>query len=67
MNRVKVSNQYRIVIPRRVREALHIRKGQIVSVLAVGGVIEIVPDEDIREMEGLFPELMLTDIREESA
>ncbi|MHB9026175.1 MAG: hypothetical protein ACYC7E_18715 [Armatimonadota bacterium] len=30
----------------------------------VGGVIEVVPDRDISEMEGMFPELSLTDIRD---
>jgi len=45
---------------------MNIRKGQTVSIIPVGGVIEIVPDEDISEMEGIFPELTLTGIREES-
>jgi len=66
MSRVKVSDKFQIVIPREVRKALNIRKGQTVSVIPVGGVIEVVPDEDIMEMEGIFPELTLTGIREES-
>ncbi len=32
MARVKVSSKYQIVIPRKVREALGIQKGQMVSV-----------------------------------
>jgi len=66
MSRVKVSDKYQIVIPREVRKVMNIRKGQTVSVIPVGGVIEIVPDEDISDMEGIFPELTLTGIREES-
>lgn len=66
MSRVKVSNKYQIVIPREVRETLHIQKGQMVSVIPVGGVIEVVPDRDIAEMEGIFPDLTLTNIRDES-
>ena len=66
MSRVKISSKYQIVIPRKVREALHLRKGQTVSVIPVGGVIEVVPDRDIAEMEGIFPELTLTDIRDEA-
>jgi len=32
----------------------------------MGGVIELVPDRDIREMRGAFPQLTLDDIRDES-
>jgi AbrB family looped-hinge helix DNA binding protein len=66
MSRVKVSSKYQIVIPREVREVLHIHKGQTVSVIPVGGVIEVVPDRPLAEMEGIFPEITLTDIREET-
>jgi AbrB family looped-hinge helix DNA binding protein len=65
MAQVKVSSKYQIVIPREVREALRIRKGQMVSVVPIGNVIEIVPDRDISEMEGIFPSLSLDGIREE--
>ncbi len=65
MAQVKVSSKYQIVIPREVREAMGIHKGQTVSVIPVGNVIEIVPDCNIAEMEGVFPELTLDGIREE--
>ncbi|MHB0913223.1 MAG: AbrB/MazE/SpoVT family DNA-binding domain-containing protein [Armatimonadota bacterium] len=66
MSRVKISDKYQIVIPKDVRKALNIRKGQIVSVVPVEGVIEVVPDQNIDEMEGIFPTLTLEDIRDES-
>ena len=66
MARVKVSDKYQIVIPREVRETLHIRKGQMVSVIPVGGVIEVVPDQELATLEGAFPGISLTDIRDES-
>lgn len=66
MARVKVSSKYQIVIPREVREALHIRKGQTVSVVPVGGVIEVVPDQELATLEGAFPGVSLEDIRDES-
>jgi AbrB family looped-hinge helix DNA binding protein len=65
MSRVKVSNKYQIVIPRDVREALHIQKGQTVSVIPVGGVIEVVPDRDLAELEGAFPGISLEGVRDE--
>ena len=66
MAQVKVSSKYQIVIPREVRDALDIRKGQTVSVIPVGNVIEVVPDRDISEMEGMFPDLTMDSIRDES-
>ena len=66
MARVRVSDKFQIVIPRDVRKALNIRKGQTVSVIPVEGVIEVVPDQDISEMEGIFPGLTLEDIRDET-
>jgi AbrB family looped-hinge helix DNA binding protein len=60
-----VSSSYRIVIPRNVRQALSIRRGQMLSVMAVGGVIEIVPDRDLATLEGTYPRISLTDVRDE--
>ena len=66
MPQVKVSKRFQVMIPRKVREALGIHEGQRVSVIPIDGVIEIVPDRDLSEMEGAFPELTLDDIRDES-
>ncbi len=64
MSTVKVSDQYRIEIPRELSALHHIKKGQTVSLISVGGIIEIVPDYDIAEIEGVFPALTLDNIRE---
>jgi AbrB family looped-hinge helix DNA binding protein len=64
--RVKVSSKYQIVIPREVRETLGLRKGEMVSVIPVGGVIEVVPDRDLSTLEGAFPQISLTGVRDES-
>ena len=66
MTRVTVSSKYQVVIPTEIRRALNIRKGQTLSMVNMGGVIELVPDRDIREMRGAFPQLTLDDIRDES-
>lgn len=66
MTRVTVSSKYQIVIPTKIRRALNIQKGQTLSMVNIGGVIELVPDRDIRELRGAFPQLTLDDIRDES-
>jgi len=65
MSIVKVSSKYRIEIPRELRAKHHIKKGQNVSLISVGGIIEIVPDYNIADMEGIFPKLTLDGIRDE--
>ena len=66
MATVRVSSKYQIVIPREVRRVLGIRKGQTVSVIPVGGVIEVVPDRDLSTLEGAYPQISLSDVRDES-
>jgi AbrB family looped-hinge helix DNA binding protein len=61
----KVSGKYQVCIPREIRERLKIRKGQDVTILAIGNRIEIVPNRDLGEMKGAFPGLSLDGIREE--
>jgi AbrB family looped-hinge helix DNA binding protein len=63
---VTVSSKYQIVIPLEIRKALHISKGQKLSMVNIGGSIHLVPDRDIREMRGIFPGLSLEGIRDES-
>ena len=65
MSRVKVSSKYQIVIPREVREVLNIRKGQLVSVVPIGGVIEVVPDQELATLEGAYPQISLAEVRDE--
>jgi AbrB family looped-hinge helix DNA binding protein len=44
---VKVSSKYQVVIPEKVREALGIRAGTTVEVIAKGRVAYIVPVLDV--------------------
>jgi len=66
MATVKISSKYQVVIPREVRRVLNLRKGQEVSVIAVGGLIEIVPVENLASLRGAFPNLGMENIRDES-
>lgn len=65
MATVTVSSKYQIVIPQKIRERLRIRKGQKMSVLAVGTRIEVIPDRDIREMRGFLNGMSTENVREE--
>ena len=54
MDTVTVSPKYQVVIPKDVRESLHIRPGQKVRVVAYDGRIEMVPVRKLSDMRGFL-------------
>ena len=54
MQTVTVSPKYQVVIPKIVREALGLRPGQKMQVVAYGGRIELIPERDIKELRGFL-------------
>ena len=54
MNAVRISPKYQIVIPKEVREALHLTPGQNVQVFVYDNRIELIPEREIRDMRGFL-------------
>ena len=54
MQTVILSPKYQIVIPKTVREALHLRPGQKMQVVEYAGRIELIPERDIKELRGFL-------------
>ena len=54
MQTVTVSPKFQVVIPRAVREALHLRPGQKMQVVEYDGRIELIPERDITELRGFL-------------
>ena len=54
MKSVTISPKFQVVIPRKVREALHLRPGQKVQVIPYDGRIELIPERDITELRGFL-------------
>ena len=54
MQTVTVSPKYQVVIPRAIRQALHLRPGQKMQVVEYGGRIEFIPERDITELRGFL-------------
>ncbi len=57
MSTVILSSKYEIIIPESIREEAGIRPGQKFEVFRVGGIIEVVPIEDIKSACGSLPGL----------
>ena len=53
MHTVTVSPKYQVVIPKMIRDALHLRPGQKMKVLEYDGRIELIPDRDLSELKGI--------------
>ncbi len=54
MQTVTVSPKFQIVIPKKIRESLHLRPGHKIQVVEYDGRIELVPERDITELRGFL-------------
>ncbi len=54
MNTVTISPKYQVVIPREVRESLHLRAGELVQVLQFQNRIEFIPVRRLSTMRGFL-------------
>ena len=54
MHTVTVSPKFQVVIPRPVRDNLHLRPGQKMQVVEFDGRIELIPERDIQELRGFL-------------
>lgn len=52
MATTRISSKYQIVIPRGVREEVPVHVGQLLHIVAKGGVITLVPDQPLSELRG---------------
>jgi AbrB family looped-hinge helix DNA binding protein len=54
MDAVKISPKFQVVIPREVREKMHLVAGQRMQVVAYGNRIELIPEREIADMRGFL-------------
>jgi AbrB family looped-hinge helix DNA binding protein len=64
MQTVTVSPKFQVVIPRNVRDSLHLRPGQKMQVVEYEGRIELIPDRDISELRGFLKGINTEFVRE---
>ena len=65
METVKVSPKFQVVIPRKIRESLHIRPGQRIQVLLYEGRVEFIPLRRMKGMRGFLRGIDTTVEREQ--
>ena len=54
MQTVTLSTKFQLVIPKSVRETLHLKPGQKMQVVEYEGRVELIPDRDIKELRGFL-------------
>ena len=59
-----ISPKFQIVIPKEVREKLHLCPQQRLQVVEKGGVITLVPEVPLKNLKGTLKGMSKTDIRE---
>ena len=62
---VTVSPKYQVVIPKAVREQLHLAVGQKLQVLAYEHRIELLPLERAQALRGFLPDIHTQVLRED--
>ncbi len=54
MESVTISPKFQVVIPKQVREQLHLVPGQKVHAVAIGGRIELIPVRPAASLRGIL-------------
>jgi len=64
MTATTISPKFQVVIPKEVREQIHIKSGQRVTMVAKHGIIYMVPHVPLRKLGGSLPGLPTHGFRE---
>jgi AbrB family looped-hinge helix DNA binding protein len=59
-----ISPKFQIVIPKEVREKLHLSPRQRLQVIEKGGIITLVPERPIKSLKGTLKGMPKTGLRE---
>ena len=64
MTQAVLSTKYQLVIPREIRQRLHLRSGQRMMFLVKGDVITLVPERALSELKGIARGIRTGPLRE---
>ena len=64
MRTVTVSPKYQVVIPRELRDSLHIKPGEKIQMLQYENRLELIPVKNIKKMRGFLKGIDTTVKRE---
>lgn len=59
-----ISSKFQVVIPKEVRDKLHLMPRQRLLVVEKGGVITLIPEVPLKSLKGALRGMTTTDVRE---
>lgn len=59
-----ISSKFQIVIPKEVRDKLHLTPNQRLQVVEKGGVITLVPEVPLKSLKGALKGMSATNLRD---
>ena len=65
MTTTTISSKYQVVIPKEVREKLHLKSGQKMTVVVKGGIVYLVPERPLDWFKGFLKGMDTSNLREE--
>jgi AbrB family looped-hinge helix DNA binding protein len=51
MSRVTVTNDYKITLPKELRESMHLQPGQVFELIQHGSVLQMVPKLSVEQLQ----------------
>ena len=65
MNTVTLSDEYQLVIPKEIRDAIGLEAGTSFEIISYNNRIELIPIRPINKLRGMFSGIDTTIIRED--
>lgn len=65
MPTITISPKYQVVIPKDVREKLHLKSGQKMTVVTKGGIVYFIPEKPLEAFRGFLKGMSPGNIRED--
>lgn len=66
MPTITISPKYQVVIPKVVREQLHLKSGQKMSVVTKGGIVYFIPEKPLEAFRGFLKGMDNGNLREDN-
>lgn len=64
MDTATLSSKYQILIPKMIREELHLKAGQRFTFVVKANLIQLVPQKDIRDLRAILKGAEVSEIRD---
>jgi len=61
-----ISSKFQVVIPKALRERLDLRPRQKLTILEKGGILYLVPDQEVTTLRGIASGVDVVDYRDKS-